>query len=131
MSDDLRPPATHAHLRCPFCGGPCDPEGWAGFEADGKTIKHGPACDDCGASAPSMEMWNRRDPAAVRIDANDERLVERVAQIIRGEIAKSCVYVGANEPLNCTTIDGHTDLVAAARAALSALGDDAGETVDG
>lgn len=45
---------------CPFCGGKCDPEGWVGTEADRKTTRSGPACDDCGASAPSLEMWNKR-----------------------------------------------------------------------
>lgn len=53
-------PDDQTLLSCPFCGGSCDPEGWSGYEKDGKTIKHGPACDDCGASAPSVHRWNSR-----------------------------------------------------------------------
>ena len=41
-------------LPCPFCGGVCEAEGraygWVGF----------PVCTSCGATAPSIEVWNRR-----------------------------------------------------------------------
>ncbi len=40
---------------CPFCGGRVDPVGW--LRNDGV---RGPECDDCGATAPSLEAWNRR-----------------------------------------------------------------------
>ncbi|WP_063802236.1 hypothetical protein [Burkholderia ubonensis] len=41
---------------CPFCGSESvDPKGWLGN--DGCC---GPACDDCGATAESVERWNRR-----------------------------------------------------------------------
>ncbi|WP_244134224.1 hypothetical protein [Burkholderia gladioli] len=41
---------------CPFCGSESvDPKGWAGN--DGRT---GPACDECGATAETIEGWNRR-----------------------------------------------------------------------
>lgn len=40
---------------CPFCGGEVDPTGW--LRGDGV---RGPECNDCGATAPSMEVWQRR-----------------------------------------------------------------------
>ncbi len=47
----LEVPATQ--LVCPFClGKNVDPEGWRA--GDGR---QGPACDDCGASAESVEIW--------------------------------------------------------------------------
>ncbi|WP_186101429.1 hypothetical protein [Burkholderia gladioli] len=52
---------------CPFCGSESvDPKGWAGN--DGRT---GPACDECGATAETIEGWNRR--AAVSPATADER----------------------------------------------------------
>lgn len=45
---------------CPFCGSPnVDPEGWAALDAQNVQTS-GPACDDCGASAQSVERWNAR-----------------------------------------------------------------------
>ena len=46
---------------CAHCGSTSiDPEFW--MCGDGK---HGPGCDDCGVTAESIELWNRRsDPAA-------------------------------------------------------------------
>lgn len=52
---------NHDALPCPFCGGEVDPEGWLG--GDGR---RGPECNDCGATADSMEAWNRRAPMAAR-----------------------------------------------------------------
>jgi tRNA(Ile2) C34 agmatinyltransferase TiaS len=43
------------HL-CPLCGGNVDPKGWL----DGQGNR-GPECEDCGATARSMEIWNSRD----------------------------------------------------------------------
>lgn len=43
------------NLRCPHCGGPADPAGWINFEG-----KRGPECEDCGATAPDLETWNKR-----------------------------------------------------------------------
>ncbi len=47
MSKELKP--------CPFCGREVDPAGW---------LQHGgcrgPECMDCGATADSVEAWNRR-----------------------------------------------------------------------
>lgn len=38
---------------CPFCGSRhIDPEGWASID------RKGPACDDCGATADTVELWN-------------------------------------------------------------------------
>jgi hypothetical protein len=55
MSDVAKP--------CPFCGGKVDPEGWAqesGFPDPPGVIERGPECEDCGATARTMEAWNRR-----------------------------------------------------------------------
>jgi hypothetical protein len=51
---------------CPFCGSSnIDPAGW--MDGDGNA---GPACDDCGASAESVDAWNRRvAPATAGEDA--------------------------------------------------------------
>lgn len=51
-------------LPCPFCGGECDPEGWLG-ERDGHPYR-GPECNDCGATAESVEAWNRRTAIAAQ-----------------------------------------------------------------
>ncbi|WP_288080329.1 hypothetical protein [Pseudomonas sp.] len=40
---------------CPFCGGACDPRGWVNVDGE-----MGPECEDCGATAPCIEVWNRR-----------------------------------------------------------------------
>lgn len=45
MSDELKP--------CPFCGGKVDPTGW--LTGYGET---GPECEECGATAPTLEIWN-------------------------------------------------------------------------
>lgn len=50
-------------LPCPFCGGTADPEGWLSAEEDpvtGNALRRGPECNDCGATARSVEMWNKR-----------------------------------------------------------------------
>lgn len=64
MTSELKP--------CPFCGGKADPEGWSSID------RKGPACDDCYASADTIERWNTRatpsaDPLAglVRYDKGD------------------------------------------------------------
>ncbi len=44
---------------CPFCGSEnVDPKGW--LANDGRS---GPACDECGATAESVDGWNRRATA--------------------------------------------------------------------
>lgn len=56
---------------CPFCGGTVDPTGWMGNDSRGNRIQ-GPECNDCGATAPSLEVWNKRhahEPRA-RLDAD-------------------------------------------------------------
>jgi hypothetical protein len=42
---------------CPFCGGNADPEGWLALGG-----RRGPECEGCGATAQSVEDWNRRAP---------------------------------------------------------------------
>lgn len=43
---------------CPFCGGQVDPTGW--LRNDGV---QGPECENCGATAPTLALWNCRRPA--------------------------------------------------------------------
>lgn len=43
---------------CPFCGSECDPNGWKGMGNGG--LMSGPECAKCGATAESVESWNRR-----------------------------------------------------------------------
>ncbi|WP_337971690.1 hypothetical protein [Cronobacter sakazakii] len=52
----------NGNLPCPFCGGRCDPNGWMGSYDDGVPMC-GPECEDCGATANSIEEWNRRPTA--------------------------------------------------------------------
>lgn len=45
--------------RCPFCNSKnIDPKGWAGSDQFG-VKENGPACDDCGGTAATIELWNR------------------------------------------------------------------------
>lgn len=72
VSDDLE-----ALKACPLCGsGEVDPEGWASHNPETGVNRTGPACDDCGASADSIEQWNRRvpDPALPAALAEVKRL---------------------------------------------------------
>lgn len=53
---------------CPFCGCKVDPEGW--LRGDGA---RGPECVGCGATAPSLQMWNSRvQPSALPLGATAE-----------------------------------------------------------
>jgi len=66
-------------LPCPFCGGACDPEGWASSTDGGETLRHGPACDDCGGSADTLEIWNTRHSPAIpdtRVMPTDEAIAD-------------------------------------------------------
>jgi len=49
---------------CPFCGSTnVDAAGWLGTSPPPeKTPTSGPACDGCGATADTIEKWNRRVP---------------------------------------------------------------------
>lgn len=42
-------------LPCPFCGGRCNPEGWATMSG-----ASGPSCSQCGSTAYNGDIWNRR-----------------------------------------------------------------------
>ncbi len=57
-------------LPCPFCGSPnADPAGWmSGSEAEGYFT--GPACDDCGGAAGSIEHWNTRAPFSAVVEGD-------------------------------------------------------------
>lgn len=41
--------------RCPFCNGKVDPRGWLGSGG-----VRGPECDGCGATALTIEAWEKR-----------------------------------------------------------------------
>lgn len=64
MNDETTAPVEGVKLSaCPFCGSAeVDPEGWASHNPETDERRVGPACDDCGASAESVEAWNRRAP---------------------------------------------------------------------
>ncbi len=45
------------NLPCPFCAGRVDPGGW--LRGDGT---RGPECESCGATAPTLSVWNSANP---------------------------------------------------------------------
>jgi len=56
--------------RCPFCGSDnVDPAGWKNGE--GET---GPACNNCNATADSVEEWNTR-PTETALRATNKQLI--------------------------------------------------------
>ncbi len=57
-------------LPCPFCGGDCDPEGWLKRNGKGDVYERGPECEQCGATAESIDSWNSRKPARKYIKNN-------------------------------------------------------------
>ena len=75
--------------RCPFCGSAnVDPQGWASRDPDAQVSssnREGPACDDCGATADTLEMWNRR--ASEACDPSDP--VETFLAEVRAELASA------------------------------------------
>ncbi len=56
MPTDNRPTNTE-NLPCPFCAGRVDLEGW--LRGDGT---RGPECESCGATAPTLSVWNSANP---------------------------------------------------------------------
>lgn len=57
---NARPAEGNGLLPCPFCGcADIDPTGWA------STDREGPACNECSASADTVERWNTRPRAAL------------------------------------------------------------------
>lgn len=99
MSEELK--------NCPFCGGKCDPKGW--LRNDGV---RGPECEDCGASAESVERWNTRSPLSSGVDHsklpperkypkfNDETRSAPKILTIKGAIPVDKVGVGGGSELN-------------------------------
>ncbi len=62
------PSSATKNTDCPFCGCKVDPEGW--LRGDGA---RGPECVGCGATAPSLQMWNSRvQPSALPLGATAE-----------------------------------------------------------
>lgn len=58
MPTENRSSNTEKYSPCPFCSGRVDPEGW--LRGDGM---RGPECESCGATAPSLAVWNGSQPA--------------------------------------------------------------------
>lgn len=74
---------------CPFCGSEnVDSKGW--LANDGRS---GPACDDCGATAESVEGWNRRVPAPSPADERAASL-EHDFQVDRASGIEICTRCG-------------------------------------
>lgn len=66
---------------CPFCGGECDATGWL----------RGPECEGCGATAASVEAWNRRAQPA---EAEGVEVVGYAVTWIRvGETPEETVFM--------------------------------------
>ncbi|AIR90479.1 hypothetical protein [Pseudomonas cremoricolorata] len=69
------------NVRCPFCGGKVDPEGWLNGAG-----QRGPECEGCGATAPSLALWNAAQsakqhqvqPIAVVDEGDDGLFVELI-----------------------------------------------------
>lgn len=68
------------HSACPFCGGAVDPTGW--LRGDGL---RGPECEDCGATARSIEAWESRAEA----QALRERLAFAEDAAAKGDDARA------------------------------------------
>ncbi len=70
---------------CPFCfSSKIDPEGWASLK------EKGPACDDCGATAETVERWNTR---AASLPAGEVR--EKIARVLYAQEAKRSEHTNA------------------------------------
>lgn len=77
-------------LPCPFCGSDdIDPEGWVSM------VSAGPTCNDCSASAQSIEAWNRRASSAHSSD-----LIRRLRGEYRIPITDGLGPAGGDEPDN-------------------------------
>lgn len=95
-------------LSCPFCASTnIDPKGWA------STDRAGPACDDCGGTADTVELWNKRPG----VDAESERLRSAVKS---AHAAFEAIPIGRPLEQNGRPID-HTLLNEAKRQCESAL----------
>lgn len=90
-------------LPCPFCGGTVDPKGWMGTDSRGNRIQ-GPECEGCGATAPSLEVWNKRhaleprtyaDTAGTYAESDHEPPAEpdqpAVIQLVAVKNGRACV----------------------------------------
>ncbi len=70
------------NLPCPFCGCDVDPKGW--LRGDGV---RGPECDNCGATAASLEAWNKRTtpqpaPTAAQDEPFDDEAGEQLPEVV-------------------------------------------------
>jgi hypothetical protein len=64
-------------LPCPFCNSVnIDPEGWASTE------RAGPACDNCGGTANTIELWNTRKGEQAEHGVEDSSHNDREAHLL-------------------------------------------------
>lgn len=65
---------------CPFCGSEkIDPQGWTTLPEYSGTAneRYGPCCDDCGATAETIQEWNTR-----AYDAERDELIGALSAFI-------------------------------------------------
>lgn len=103
-------------LACPFCGSSnIDPTGWSTLPEYAKTPEErsGPACDDCGATATSIQHWNTRT-ASPRPDGKALAEIEFGARLSASEVA--CYRWPDNAEMRQAFCDGavHAAISAAA-----------------
>lgn len=97
---------------CPFCGSTnVDPEGWSGLNVDDHTPRKGPACDDCNASADSVDQWNTRPHEAELQNQLEVANVNRGLAEGRAKIAFEQGYIKG-------TVNGHKKAQKAIRIAI-------------
>lgn len=62
---------------CPFCGSlDVDAQFAAAQNHKGGPIEHSPGCMDCGATAPTLDLWNTRNDSgeSVMVEYRDDLL---------------------------------------------------------
>lgn len=77
MVENVGSGAEVALKECPFCGGKADRYGWLSGEGD-----FGPECETCGATAASVEAWNRRALPAGWIPVSEGLPEERIKVLV-------------------------------------------------
>lgn len=87
---------------CPFCGGKCDPEGWSGTGPGGEG-RRGPECEECGATAESLEAWNRRDTGTRNTSSEPSNWGEQYRAGFEANKLEPCPFCGGAVELERTT----------------------------
>jgi len=89
---------------CPFCGSmKIDPEGWTSLEQYKGTEqwRSGPSCEECGASAETVEKWNTRSRTP---SAPDVAIREAAQEAMR---LTDCPRPANGDPSDISAIDCH------------------------